>query len=357
MHKTLAKFLLMLLVILSFSACSKKIETSIIDIAPSWDAKFTFPNKYISVKNFGAIGNGIADETTAFIKAQDYAYANKIALLIPTGFYKINLELKYDSLVIFGENKPIVKGDSLVNGAVIIGSLNAKNKRSIEIDNLGVWSQEDAILTGDGLGSQILNQKYFNISLLGTGFLAYKHGFLCQSGWGIQISNFTVTSFYHGIAIRASDVNITNVEANKCGFTSIVVKSATGGNDLAKNVNINNVIITGDSTDVYSRGGTILVQSFDDNCVTKNINVSNIKSYHGGVGTINIEQRKGRVDSVRITNCYSYKTGDNPIRSSYDVLGAATNIKVFKSFENGSKVAAYDGPFTFLELNNQVIIP
>ena len=301
-------------------------------------------------------------------------------MFIPNGYYKINLELKYDSLYIFGENKPITRSDSLVNGTVIIGTINSKNKKFIQIENLGVWSHSDAIITGDELGNKPLYQKYLNLELLGTGYFGYKHGLLCQSGSNINIENITVTSFFHGIAIRTSNVNIKNTIANKCGFTSIVVKSAMGGNEFAQNVKIEDVIINGDSTDVYSRGGTILVQSFDDNCYTKNITINNVKSYHGGVGTILIEQRKGRVDSVNINNCYSYKSGDNPIRASFDVLGAASNIyfnncnssfsnaigyrtnkdainiRVIKSFENGSKVAPYEGPFKFLELNNNILI-
>lgn len=356
-----------------------------ISCSKNQDSKFgddplVTPAKFISVKTFGVIGDGITDETAAFIKAQDYAHANKISLFIPNGYYKINLEIKYDSLYIFGETKPITRSDSLVNGAVIIGTINSKNKKFIQIQNLGVWSQSDAILTGDGLGSAPLYQKYFNLELLGTGFFGYKHGLLCQSGSNINIQNITVTKFFHGIAIRAGDVNIRNVIANNCGFTSIVVKSAMGGNEIAQNVKIQDVIINGDSTDIYARGGTILVQSFDDNCITKNITVNNVKSYHGGVGAVIIEQRKGKVDSVNISNCYSYKAGDNPIRASFDVVGAASNIffsncnsnlsngvgyrtnngainiKVIKSFETNSKISAYEGPFKFLELNNIVLI-
>jgi hypothetical protein len=372
-NKILSIFSLIVLITLELS-CSKNHDLTI-----DQDSLIT-PTKYISVKSFGVVGDGIADETEAFAKAQDYARANKIALFIPNGYYKINLELKYDSLHIFGESKPITRSDSLVNGVVIIGSINSKNKKFIQIQNLGVWSQTDAILTGDGLGSDPLFQKYYNLELLGTGFFGYKHGLLCQSGSNINIHNIKVTKFFHGIAIRAGDVNIRNVIAINCGFTSIVVKSAMAGNEIVQNVKIDDVIIIGDSTDVYARGGTILVQSFDDNCITKNVIVNNVKSYHGGVGTIVIEQRKGKVDSVNINNCNSYKTGDNPIRASFDVAGAAsnitfnncnsnlsngigyrtnrsaTNIKVYKSFETNSKIAAYEGPFKFLELNNKILI-
>jgi len=362
------------------ASCTKN-EKSITepDFSANFKVNYSFPLKYTSIKNFGAVGNGIADETLAFSKAQDYAYANKIAIFIPNGFYKLNLELKFDSLFLFGENKPTVSNDSLINGAVIIGSINSKNKKNIEIDNLGVWSTNDAIVTGDRLGSQPLNQKYFNIALLGTGYFGYKHGFLCQSGSSVSVYNFNVNSFYHGIAIRSSDVTIKNTEANKSGFTSIIIKSAAGGNENVKNVNVENVLIRGDSTNVYSRGGGIIIQSYDDNCITKNIVINNVKSYHGGVGTINIEQAKGKVDSISINNCYSYKTGDNPMRASFDVLGGASNIsfynctssfsngtgyrsnkdavnvRVVRSFENNSKVAAYDGPFKFLELNNVIL--
>jgi hypothetical protein len=374
MRKKKQIYLFLIALVCLFISCSKNNNSK-----SNQDA-YIIPAKYISVKNFGVIGDGKSDETAAFAKAQDYAYTNKVALLIPNGYYRINLELKYDSLYIFGENKPITRSDSLVNGTVIIGTINSKNKKFIQIENLGVWSQSDAIITGDELGNKPLYQKYLNLELLGTGYFGYKHGLLCQSGSNINIENITVTSFFHGIAIRTSNVNIKNTIANKCGFTSIVVKSAMGGNEFAQNVKIEDVIINGDSTDVYSRGGTILVQSFDDNCYTKNITINNVKSYHGGVGTILIEQRKGRVDSVNINNCYSYKSGDNPIRATFDVLGAASNIyfnncnssfsnaigyrtskdainiRVIKSFENGSKVAPYEGPFKFLELNNNILI-
>ena len=368
------QYILLIIAVTLIASCSKTDNTK-----SNQDA-FMMPTKYVSVKNFGGVGDGKSDETAAFAKAQDYAYINKVALLIPNGYYKINLELKYDSLYIFGESKPVTRSDSLVNGAVIIGTINSKNKKSIHIENLGVWSQSDAIITGDELGSKPLNQKYANLELLGTGYFGYKHGLLCQSGSSINIQNITVTSFFHGIAIRTSNVNIKNIIANKCGFTSIVVKSAMGGNEMAQNVKIEDVIINGDSTDIYSRGGAILVQSYDDNCNTKNITINNVKSYHGGVGTILIEQRKGRVDSVNINNCFSYKAGDNPIRASFDVMGAASNIffnnctsdfsnaigyrtnkdainiRVIKSYESASKIAAFEGPFKFLELNNKILI-
>jgi hypothetical protein len=246
--------------------------------------------------------------------------------------------------------------------------------------DLGVWSQSDGILTGDGLGNEPLNQTYSNITLLGTGYKGYKHGILCQSGSAITINNFTVAKFFHGIALKASNINVSNIDAYNCGFTSIIIKSDVGANNLVENVKVSNVQIFGDTSDVYAKGGTILVQSYVDNATTKNINISNVKSQNGGIATIYIEQVKGKVDNVTISNCSSYKCGDNPTRATFDVVGGASNISfsncvssysngigyrtnkeatkvsVIKSFENNSSVAAYEGPFSYLELNNKLII-
>jgi hypothetical protein len=357
--------LIILILTLLCTSCSKQLETV---------------SKYISVKEFGAVGNGLVDESAAFAKAQKYASENHLKILVPIGVYKVDLSIQYDSLEIEGEKNPMVSDTSLYNGTIILGSINAKNKKHFKLSNLGIWSTTDALVCGDGLGSEPLYQYYSDITLLGTGFWGYKHGFLCQSGSNIEINNFTVNKFFHGIALRCSNVNVSNITANKCGFTSIVVKSATGGNNLVENVKINNVVINGDQNDAYSMGGIILIQSYDDACVTKNITVNNVKSTYGGVGAVIVQQLKGSVDNVSITNCNALNTGDNPIRASFGVEGGASNItftnclstfakgtafksdplsknvRVVKCFENNSGVAPYEGKFSYLELNNQVII-
>jgi len=43
--------------------------------------------EYISVKDFGAVGNGIADDTSAFTSA--WSAGNPQAILVPAGSYKI----------------------------------------------------------------------------------------------------------------------------------------------------------------------------------------------------------------------------------------------------------------------------
>ncbi len=330
----------------------------------------------ISILEFGAKGDGLADETIAFEKAQQFAHQNKVAIYIPNGKYKTNITVLYDSLQFIGQKQPEIGNDSLYNGVILLGTINAKNKKHVQFSQIGLQTNNDAIITGDGLGNAPLYQTYSNISLLGDGYFGYHHGILCQSGSDITIRNIKVKKYFHGIAIRTSNVTIENVIATNCGLTSIVVKSAAGGNEMVRNININNITIKGDSLNVFERGGTILVQSYDDHCVTKKITVNNVTSDYGGVGLINIEQIKGKTDSVEVLNCYGYKVGDNPIRATFDIVGgasninftnctssysngigyrtnpAATQIRVIKCYENNSAISAFQGNFAFLELNN-----
>lgn len=52
-----------------------------------------------NVKEFGAVGNGTADDTAALQAALDYARANKVALFVPTGRYKITSTLTYHTTI------------------------------------------------------------------------------------------------------------------------------------------------------------------------------------------------------------------------------------------------------------------
>lgn len=63
-------------------------------------------NHYIVPEMFGAIGDGVTDDTTALQSAIDYAYANKIPLFIPSKTYATTLPLLIKPTVkIVGENR------------------------------------------------------------------------------------------------------------------------------------------------------------------------------------------------------------------------------------------------------------
>ena len=282
----------------------------------------------VNVKDYGAIGNGIADDTRAFELAMDKADSLKLPVYVPMGVYKIHLLLSHDSLHIIGERQP---GENVSDGSVILGKIDCNYKKNITIENIGIDSRnqlsstDDAALTSGTIAdSTVLNQQFKNISIIGDGYSAYKHGILCQAGTGIIIKNVIVSSFYHGIAIRSSNAMLDSIYAIYCGYTSIVVKSDHGENVLTENVSINHVTIKGDPTNVYNRGGAILITSFGDPASkTNNVTVQNVHSMYGGVACILVRQVEGTVSNVNIQNCLSENQGDMITRASYDVDGGS----------------------------------
>lgn len=357
---------------LFIAGCSKNI--------PPANNKVT----YINVKDCGAIGNGINDDTPSFNLAMDKADSLHIPVFAPNGVYKVNLLISHDNLMIMGEQQP---SEFLTEGTVFLGKINCHNKKNISIVNLGIDSRNQlgtddaaALFSGDGADSLILNQNFQNISIIGDGYFSYKHGILCQTGSGIRIKHVTVSNFFHGIAIRASNVTIDSIYAISCGFTSIIVKSDFGLNCHTANVSINHVTITGDPNNAYNRGGAIIVQSYSQESLTNNINITNINSTNGGVACVAIDQQKGIVDNVSIANCNSDYMGDDISRACYDISGgsnitftnctttncrgygyrstanAANNIKIINCFESNSNAGSWTGTFTYLQLNGKVII-
>lgn len=339
---------------------------------------------HVNVKDYGATGNGITDDTHAFELAMDKADSLKLPVYVPIGIYKARVQLSHDSLKIIGERQP---GTDVASGSIIRGLVDCNYKKYVSIENIGIDSRnqlratDDAALTsGVYANSLVLHQQFKNISIIGDGYMAYKHGILCSVGSDIIIRNVNVSLFYHGIAIRCSNVSIDSVYTNNCGFTSIVVKSDHGDNILTENVSINHVSIKGDPNDAYNRGGVIMITSYGDPAsITRNVTVQNVRSSHGGVACVLVYQNQGTVDNVSIQDCSSENQGDISSRACYDVAGGSNitftnctaknstgygfrstgvvnNIRVINCFESNSKAGSWTGKFQYLQLNGIEII-
>lgn len=337
----------------------------------------------VNVRDYGARGDGVTDDTQAFNLAMNAADSQHLPVFVPNGFYKASVFLSHDGLTILGQQQPVAQ---LTDGTVIIGKINCNNKKNITVTNLGVDSRGQlqpadagAIVSGYGIDSVPLHQLFNHISLMGGGFFDYMHGILCQTGSDIVIKNITVSRFYHGIAVRASNVVVDSIEAVSCGFTSVVVKSADSYNAHTYNVSVDHVNITGDPKDVYSMGGLVLVQSYEDISKTENITVRNVNSTNGGVACVAVEQAKGTVNNVTISDCSSTGQGDSPVRACYDVSGGSditftnctatrsrgfgfratgkvSKVRVINSHESNSGAGAWTGTFSYLQLNGVEIV-
>ena len=334
----------------------------------------------VDVMQTGAVANGIQDDTPAFEKAMQLADSLHVPVIIPAGMYRATIRIPYDNITLSGQLQPSA---SFRFGTRIIGSINCNNKKNITLQHLGVDNSQQkavaAVIAGDGVDSIPLHHQYKNITIIGGGYADYTHGILCQTGGDISLHRILVKNCYHGIAIRSSNITLDSIEAISCGFTSIIIKSADSKNAVTRNVSIDQVTISGNSSNPYERGGMILVQSFADNSLTENIEISNVNSTNGGIAAVSIDQNKGKIQQVKVYNCIASRQGDISDRACYEVNGGnqilfnncsssqargtafrcggnATRVRVEQSFENGSGAAAWQGNFSYLQLNGIEII-
>ncbi len=337
----------------------------------------------INVRDYGAVANGFQDDTQAFEKAMQVADSLKQPIIVPVGKYRAYVKILYNGLTITGQKQPSA---SFQEGTIIVGSINCNNKKNVLIQQLGidaagVLRPQDAaaLISGDGIDSVSLFQTFRNISLRGGGYHEFQHGILCQTGRNIQIKNIIVRDFYHGIAIRSGEVSIDSVEAISCGFTSIIIKSAETFNARTADVEVNHVNISGNAGNPFERGGTILVQSYNDNSITENIHIQNVTSNSAGVSAIAINQTRGIVRKVQIENCKAVNQGDDTSRACYEVQGGSdilfrnctseqargtgfrcagntTRVRVEQCFEKNSGILPWQGNFNYLQLNGIEII-
>jgi len=336
--------------------------------------------KGINVMEQGAKGDGINDDGPAFEKAMTLANSMKLPVTIPIGNYKANIRIPYDGIELIGQGQPSA---SFKTGTIIVGAINCNNKKNILLQHIGINATGNttaaALISGDGEDSVELNHLYDHISLLGSGYRQLSHGILCQTGRKINIKNIIVKNFYHGIALRSGDIHVDSVEAISCGFTSIVIKSASGKNIHTANINVNHVKIQGNADNPYDRGGMILIQSFDEKAITEDISVNSVFSQFGGLSAISIAQEKGLIRNIKITNCVASYQGHEASSACFDIKGGSDillsncssirafgtgfrctgetkNVRVEQSYESGSGVRAWSGSFNYLQLNGEEII-
>lgn len=217
----------------------------------------------VSVKDFGAVGDGVADDTTAI---QDALDSGASTVIFPDGTYKITTSLIPDSdttLVINGIlNIPFhaytairIDAKSNIN---IIGSGAIQGYGNFPAKNIsGVSGGEKHLTTSASLvWPQGTNG---NVTSLGT----YGGGYLGNGG--------------HGVFITGSDDITVNIEIFGFNYDGVCIGDPTDNNNPAAVVSTN-IQISGYIHDCYNSGVTY--------SVCENVVISNLVLYNIGGPTV-----------------------------------------------------------------------
>lgn len=168
----------------------------------------------VSVKDFGAVGDGSTDDTSALQAALDYAVANGRDVFIPDGTYIVD-QLTFDSssyasmpsIIGSGRNQTILKkkAGSTVGALLTVGAYASTNfMANVTIENLTI----------DGLNNSTTTW-----------------GIICYNFVRSRIVNCIVKNCYNGIYFQggiASWVVDCVIVDNKQGFTADSFASSAG---------------------------------------------------------------------------------------------------------------------------------
>lgn len=287
--------------------------------------------------------NSAAKRFTTIASAVAAASAGD-SIFVATGTYTENVTLGANYVKIIGAGMPTIDGGTgrLVGGTIIRGYINCAAKIGAVVQDLGIdlygVNSVDAI-TASNTTPTSTYQTFRNLYLLGNGYSAAAHGILCSGGAYNTFDNIKLQNWYHGIALRGSYNNVSNIVAYACTANTIIVKSATTSQHAYGN-NITNVVIDGNDGAATTRGGPIRLESTNASYETRYNTVSNVSARNTAEGVILCSVNGGGTVAFNtISNVTAIGGGDGATRADFDCNGA-TDI-VFTGCISYSRDAGY----------------
>ena len=141
----------------------------------------------VSVANFGAVGDGITDDTNSFLNAINYCLTNKKVLLIPSGVFLVNLELtNCNGLYIKGTgyNDTVLKSISNKPTLKIFGETLSSRVIWVKLENFRI----------DGAGKSTCLElvKCQNFTLTDVRLQNGKQGINCIDVWDTDVYSMNI---------------------------------------------------------------------------------------------------------------------------------------------------------------------
>lgn len=170
---------------------------------------------YISVKDFGAVGDGTTDDTTAIQNAINSLSSTGGSVYFPTGQYLISttLTVSTQGITLFGSNSTALwdSATSILSGGSQIVKKSTMTTDAIQVSNLRFQMQDLAVRgqsgnTGDGVYLQNgYSPALINVSVAGVGGSGIRIGSKTNGNYNVngwQLTNVTSQkNNQHGVLI------------------------------------------------------------------------------------------------------------------------------------------------------------
>lgn len=265
MQQTVIKIFYFLL-FCSFVGCSSQFRLSKIE--------------GINVKDFGAIGDGIIDDSKAILATIEYALSvNKNFVYIPKGMYMMNSPLSVPSnFIIMGQKGEtfILRGKNNLDHQLVV-----RGKSNVDIKNIG-----------------FIGNKINMIDILPKLYRSYSYAAFIKESKYVKFENVTFSNLLStGIRIANSD----DIEIMYCDLSNIGLDTGIPSS-RAKKYSYNGILITADSTKTTER-----ITIVGSNFVNIGLSMESKESvrglnYHNDGDGIQIS-KKGLVNKIVINDC------------------------------------------------------
>lgn len=283
--------------------------------------------QYVSVMDFGAVGDGIVDDTTAINTALSSGAG---AVYLPTGTYLVSSQLNVTNCSLYGDGPASEITFTGLSGNVIEASGYVKRS----ISDLKITSTANVgigVNITDAIGVTVSKVTFLNLSK-GVNFTNAVGGFV----YGCSIENCAFTDNSHAIFMAASKqtniVNISNNLINVLGGDAAATGISCYGNDTEINI-VGNIIQGGD-------GRAIVI----DGSGSAGFHISNNWfEFSGGALTLPIIQigTNNDIKNVTITNNISVRTTYHPY--AIGGTGKVYNAVIQNNYFDGNIVYAVGG--------------
>ena len=270
----------------------------------------------VSVKDFGAVGDGVTDDTAAIQAAISSANTAGASLYFPFGTYMANsldftvgftmapeAKLKFNGST-NGYLADLTANDARINCASFDGALSDCTLLKISGDRNFVGSVYVANSVASASGTS---------SLYGVAVLGDNNNIESISAYKLENTGYSNESFPQAVFVFGNSNNIQNIYGDYC--QSVVVTSTSSDNTVIQNIIARNAHDNG----IYWLGGDLLVGRLDyfgndeplvckGNSPSK-FKIASLNNY--GTGTVGIENATG---DIEIEHLYISGTASSIIR-------------------------------------------